>query len=106
MICTGPPPTKKTKVSSSDGGDTVDFSKMKVAELREECEERGLESSGKKAELVSRLQAATKTGRDIDKDLEGGANNYCGILIRILNYGEGLLIMILLHTNDSCFPRV
>jgi hypothetical protein len=36
---------------------------MKVAELREECEERGLESSGKKAQLVSRLQAATKTGR-------------------------------------------
>lgn len=57
----GPPPTKKTKVSTA-GGDAVDFSKMKVAELKEECEKRGLESSGKKAELVSRLQAATTTG--------------------------------------------
>ena len=42
---------------STDDSDVVDFSKMKVAELREECENRGLDSSGKKAELVSRLQA-------------------------------------------------
>ena len=71
----GPPPTKKTKVSA-DGGDAVDFSKMKVAELKEECEKRGLESSGKKVELVSRLQAATTTGvtnhNNIDKDFQGG----------------------------------
>ena len=57
----------------NDGGNTssVDFSKMKVAELKEECEKRGLESSGKKVELVSRLQAATTTGRMFR---EGGAN--------------------------------
>ena len=65
LISIGPPPTKKAKASSStDDGDTVDFSKMKVAELREQCEERGLDSSGKKAELVSRLQAAAK-GKNI-----------------------------------------
>ena len=29
---------------------------MKVADLRAECEKKGLDSSGKKAELVSRLE--------------------------------------------------
>ena len=61
LIHAEPPPTKKAKVSDDDG-DTVDFSKMKVAELKEECEKRGLGSSGKKAELISRLQGATTTG--------------------------------------------
>ena len=39
----------------------MDFSKLKVAELREECEKRGLDSSGKKAELVSRLEGSSST---------------------------------------------
>ena len=51
---------------STDDSDVVDFSKMKVAELREECENRGLDSSGKKAKLVSRLQA-NATGIYYDK---------------------------------------
>ena len=39
----------------------MDFSKLKVAELREECEKRGLDSSGKKVELVSRLEDSSST---------------------------------------------
>ena len=39
----------------------MDFSKMKVADLRAECEKKGLDSSGKKAELVSRLEGAGTT---------------------------------------------
>ena len=51
-------------MSTEEGGASgVDFSKMKVADLRAECEKKGLDSSGKKAELVSRLEgAATTTG--------------------------------------------
>ena len=36
----------------------VEPSKMKVAELKEELKKRGLETSGKKGELVSRLEKA------------------------------------------------
>ena len=35
----------------------MDFDKMKVAELKEELESRGLDTSGKKADLIARLKA-------------------------------------------------
>ena len=36
---------------------SMDFSKMKVTELKKELESRGLDTTGKKAELVARLEA-------------------------------------------------
>ena len=41
----------------------VDLTKLKVVELRAELEERGLETSGKKAVLLARLQAGRTTRR-------------------------------------------
>jgi hypothetical protein len=38
----------------------TDFSSMTVAELKEECKNRGLKVSGKKAELIERLQSETQ----------------------------------------------
>ncbi len=40
----------------------VDYSKMKLTELRAELESKGLDSKGKKAELVERLEDALKGG--------------------------------------------
>lgn len=48
------PPKKRQAVATA----SIDPSKLKVAELKEELEKRGLDSSGKKAELVSRLEDA------------------------------------------------
>ena len=65
-VAAPPSTTKKSKQSADsgqdgDGATAVDFSKLKVTELREECEKRGLDSSGKKAELVSRLEGSSST---------------------------------------------
>ena len=49
-----------------------DLSNMKVAELRQMLEERGLDTSGKKSELVERLLEATQSGEvsvhDVDRE--------------------------------------
>ena len=42
--------------------EAVDFSRLKVAELRKECTKRGLDSKGVKAVLVERLEEAAKSG--------------------------------------------
>ena len=49
-----PPPDPPAAASSSSG---LNPAKMTVAKLREELERRGLDTQGKKAELVARLQA-------------------------------------------------
>ena len=55
------PPKKRSNPASAAGsGPQVDPSKLKVQELREELENRGLETEGKKAELVARLEEALK----------------------------------------------
>ena len=53
-------PPKAKKRPGEDSEDSQDLSKMKVSELREELEKRGLDASGKKAELVARLEEALK----------------------------------------------
>mmetsp|Transcript_7201 Transcript_7201/g.14595 ORF Transcript_7201/g.14595 Transcript_7201/m.14595 type:complete len:494 (-) Transcript_7201:73-1554(-) len=53
--------------------EAVDFTKLKVAELREECAKRDLDSKGVKAVLIKRLKEAVEGGaskRRID-DVEG-----------------------------------
>ena len=52
------PPRKRKQPPSSSSSTDVVPSKLKVAELRQELESRGLDSTGKKAELVARLEAA------------------------------------------------
>ena len=54
------PPKKRQAASgsTSTAAASIDPSKLKVAELKEELEKRGLDTSGKKAELVSRLEDA------------------------------------------------
>lgn len=56
------PAKKRTRANPSggSGGSSLEPSKMKVGDLREELEKRGLETSGKKAELVARLEDALK----------------------------------------------
>lgn len=60
-------PKKKRAVSPAQaagsgggGGSPLEPSKLKVTELKEELENRGLETAGRKAELVARLEAALK----------------------------------------------
>uniref|UniRef100_A0A8C7Y5N4 SAP domain-containing ribonucleoprotein n=1 Tax=Oryzias sinensis TaxID=183150 RepID=A0A8C7Y5N4_9TELE len=37
--------------------EVVELQKLKLAELRQECDARGLETKGNKGELIARLQA-------------------------------------------------
>jgi hypothetical protein len=50
-----------SSVSSSTSA--VDFSSMKVTELRAELEKRGLDKKGKKAQLIARLEKATSDAK-------------------------------------------
>jgi len=51
------------------------FKSMKVAELKELCTEKGLETSGKKADLVARLEEAwTEVEDEVAEEESGGAD--------------------------------
>ena len=72
-------PPRKRKQPAAEAGPSAalapDPSKMKVAELRAELEDRGLDTSGKKAELVARLEAALGAGPSKKaKEEEGGTD--------------------------------
>ena len=71
--------------SSSGNGNGNGLSDMTIAELRDTCIARGLKKSGKKKELVSRLEEDEKYALELmdsvnnaDKD-EGGGNTYTSI---------------------------
>ena len=53
----------------------MEFGSLKVAALRKELDKRGLETGGKKAELVSRLEAHEKQVVNVGGDDEGGEND-------------------------------
>ena len=46
----------------------VDFSELKVAELRDECAKRGLDTKGVKAVLIKRLNEAAEEQEEDDND--------------------------------------
>lgn len=57
-----PPKKRSQPQTATNGGDTsVVPSKMKIGELKEELEKRGLDTAGKKAELVARLEDALQS---------------------------------------------
>jgi len=53
--------SKKSKAAASEGSGERDLNKLTVAQLKMELEALGLSKSGRKAELVERLQSATKS---------------------------------------------
>lgn len=62
--------SKKTTVAEEEEPSSEsDFASMSVATLKEKCKEKGLATSGKKPDLVARLQAApTATTEDEEKE--------------------------------------
>uniref|UniRef100_A0A1A7XHN0 SAP domain-containing ribonucleoprotein n=1 Tax=Iconisemion striatum TaxID=60296 RepID=A0A1A7XHN0_9TELE len=51
--------------------EVVELQKLKLAELRQECDARGLETKGNKGELIARLQAyLDEHGEEEDVDLD------------------------------------
>ena len=52
----------ETEAEEDEEVAAVDFSAMKVAELRAECDARGVDNKGKKAELIARLESVATAG--------------------------------------------
>ncbi|XP_037539709.1 SAP domain-containing ribonucleoprotein-like [Nematolebias whitei] len=51
--------------------EVVELQKLKLAELRQECDARGLETKGNKGELIARLQAYLEEhGEEEDVDVD------------------------------------
>ncbi len=67
-----PPPSKKVKMeaSSTTTPSSVDYSKMSVPDLKKELSSKGLKATGKKADLVKRLQAAASGGTKVEEPKE------------------------------------
>ena len=59
-----PPRKRKTAPEPEPPASDLEPSKMKVAELKEELTKRGLEISGKKADLMARLEEAMELEDD------------------------------------------
>jgi len=70
-------PGRKRKQIDDEAGDVAKKQeakepvKMTVAELRKELQTRGLDTSGKKAELVPRLEEALKGTEEVDVKSSG-----------------------------------
>ena len=54
------PQDEEEETASEEGSEDVDYSKMSVSELKEMLKEKGLPVSGKKAELIERLEGDSK----------------------------------------------
>jgi len=72
------PSPKKARVDTPPPT-PVDFTKLKVAELRAECAKRNLDEKGLKAVLVKRLQTSSSfssgTSMDVDSDTDGDGDS-------------------------------
>ncbi len=56
------PPKRKAASKAVNNATDVDFSKLRVAELKAECTKRGLDASGKKQDLIDRLEQHEAAG--------------------------------------------
>jgi len=71
------PPKRKSAAKTNASAVTTEFTKLKVAELKKECEQRNLDTSGKKSDLVNRLEEFEKQngtgvgGKKIKKEEAG-----------------------------------
>ena len=54
------PEDEEEETTAEEGPEDVDYSKMSVSELKEMLKEKGLPVSGKKAELIERLEGDSK----------------------------------------------
>ena len=54
------PEEEEEETAAEEGPEDVDYSKMSVSELKEMLKEKGLPVSGKKAELIERLEGDSK----------------------------------------------
>ena len=54
------PEQEEEETAAEEGPEDVDYSKMSVSELKEMLKEKGLPVSGKKAELIERLEGDSK----------------------------------------------
>jgi len=54
------PEEEEEETATEEGPEDVDYSKMSVSELKEMLKEKGLPVSGKKAELIERLEGDSK----------------------------------------------
>ena len=54
------PEEEQEETAAEKGSEDVDYSKMSVSELKEMLKEKGLPVSGKKAELIERLEGDSK----------------------------------------------
>ena len=70
---------KKVVKDSDDEEEKVEYKKMKVGELRELLKERGLDSKGKKDELVERLENAGEKEDEANSDDEKDSDEEEGV---------------------------
>lgn len=59
----------------------IDFTSMKVVELKEECKSRGLPVSGRKADLIQRLEVVTGVDQVV---VEGSQNFFASMTVKEL----------------------
>ena len=76
-------PPKKKSQQKQDGTES-DLSKLKVEELRTLCKKRGLETAGRKSELVDRLQKS-------DEDAAAGGKKVS------LFYGQMIIFRMIMQ---------
>ena len=77
------PPKKRQTAARVGATASLDPSKLKVAQLKNELEKRGLDSSGKKADLVSRLEDAL-SGIFIAKDIGKKLSEDIGMILSFM----------------------
>lgn len=78
----------------------VDYPKKTVAELQEILKSRGLSSTGKKADLVARLQAA-----DEEAEVQGKHNRYALLILTTRKRSKFVIHAQTANSSDQQLKR-